>query len=586
MKAFLVDLTHGGVKISSELAKRDYEVFAYDLYGTLKSQDEDFLKSCGVEAIKSLDDFKEAIKSNSSFLKKAKLDDSSPADKNENLNNSTSINNKEQDLDDFEKDLIINPIHSSLNIRDLLDDVSNDLKLNADEKNQFLDSFEILNHHSATRLVLSAWREKSKKENVDCIELTGVKGKTSVASMLKYILLEDEKDTLLLSSLGAHLFKNSNVNGELENSEECKDIRLLKNISITPANIINTIQYAGKIVNPKCSGQEDELENRLNYNAAIFENSLGVCGLGDIAVLTNIVENYPIAKGSSNAREAKKQVFYCPLVVIEAETLNEHYPEESDLFQDKINTFSISDDSANVYAYDIDYRLNLSEIKIRYHDLKVSGSEDLNEEDLKVYGSEDLNEEDLKVSGSEDLRNGEIIIKTFAPGRHHVLNALTALTAALSLGIDEETIQKGLRNFKGIEGRTHVRREEGSIIIEEINPGINTKAIESSINMIKNMEEYYIIIGGRYGITCEEIDEDRLSHFLYGYLLENPDANLILTDELGLSIKKQLDEMDANEKKLELKYIENYEEAQNKAMMENKNILFIYRSNYSQISKR
>ena len=42
MNAFLVDLTHGGVKISSELAKSgEYEnVFAYDLYGTLKEEDE------------------------------------------------------------------------------------------------------------------------------------------------------------------------------------------------------------------------------------------------------------------------------------------------------------------------------------------------------------------------------------------------------------------------------------------------------------------------------------------------------------------------------------------------------------------
>ena len=62
MNAFLVDLTHGGVKISSELAKSgEYEnVFAYDLYGTLKEEDENFLKACGVRVLKDRDDFKEA----------------------------------------------------------------------------------------------------------------------------------------------------------------------------------------------------------------------------------------------------------------------------------------------------------------------------------------------------------------------------------------------------------------------------------------------------------------------------------------------------------------------------------------------
>lgn len=551
MNAFLVDLTHGGVKISSELAKSGkYEnIFAYDLYGTLKEEDETFLKTCGVRVIKDLDDFKEAIETYSNFLSNEK----NKSDKH-NLNISEEFsenlpNKKEKDSNYPRKDLIINPIHSPLNISNLLDETSDDLKLSIDEKNQFSNSFEILSHHTATKLVLSSWREKAKKENVDCIEITGVKGKTSVAYMLKEIMLEIEKNTLLLSSLGAHLFINDH------NRSEVEDIVLMKNISITPANIINTIQYANNI-NPKHSH-----EDSLNYDAAIFENSLGVCGLGDVGVLTNIVENYTIAKGSSNARNAKKQVFNCPMVVIEEETLKEHYPKESEIFSGRINTFSIYDSSSNVFAQSIDYNLNQSKIKVRYHD--------------------------LKVLGSEKSKNGEICIKTFAPGRHHVLNALTALTVALTLGIDGEAIQKGLKNFNGIEGRTHLTKVGDSLIIEEINPGINTKAIESSIGMIRNIEDYHIIIGGRYGITCEEIDEDKLSDFLNSYIMENPDVDLILTDELGLSIKKKLDKLnDANSKNHEIKYIESYEEAQNKAIMENKNILFIYRSNYSQISKR
>ena len=542
MNAFLVDLTHGGVKISSELAKSgEYEnVFAYDLYGTLKEEDENFLKACGVRVLKDRDDFKEAIESYSTFLNNKKHESDGP-----NLNINKEFSEKTPNY--LEKDLIINPIHSPLNISNLLDEASEDLKLDINEKNQFSNSFEILSHHSATKLVLSSWSEKAKKENVDCIEITGVKGKTSVAYMLKEIMLEIEKNTLLLSSLGAHLFINDH------NRSEVEDIVLMKNISITPANIINTIQYANNI-NPKHSH-----EDSLNYDAAIFENSLGVCGLGDVGVLTNIVENYTIARGSSNAREAKKQVFNCPMVVIEEETLKEHYPKESEIFSGRINTFSIYDSSSNVFAQSIDYNLNQSKIKVKYHD--------------------------LKILGNEKSKNGEIIIKTFAPGRHHVLNALTALTVALTLGIDDEAIQKGLENFNGIEGRTHLTKVGDSIIIEEINPGINTKAIESSIGMIRNIEDYHIIIGGRYGITCEEIDEDKLSDFLNAYMMENPDVNLILTDELGLSIKKKLDKLNNANSKI-IKYIENYEEAQNKAIIENKNILFIYRSNYSQISKR
>ena len=60
MNVFLVDLTHGGVKISSELAKsKKYDnVFAYDLYNTLKKEDEILLDTYNVKVLKDLDSLK------------------------------------------------------------------------------------------------------------------------------------------------------------------------------------------------------------------------------------------------------------------------------------------------------------------------------------------------------------------------------------------------------------------------------------------------------------------------------------------------------------------------------------------------
>ena len=546
MNVFLVDLTHGGVKISSELAKSGiYEnVFAYDLYNTLKSEDENLLITYDVNIIKDLDSFKNQLKINSEKM----------------------IERQKE-----EKDLIINPIHSSLNINELLIEIA-DL-IDSDE-DSILNQYEIINHHQATELVLSLWKEETINQDIKTIELTGVKGKTSVAFLLKEIFLENNKDTLLLSSLGAYLFR--------KNKDNEQKLVLQKDISITPANIINTIQLAKKIANPKCSTfpicdknldldermeendiQEDFNENPytdLNYEMAIFENSLGICGLADIGILTNLVENYSIAKGQSDAREAKRQVFKSPSIVIEYETLNEFYPNEKEEYKDKINSFSLSDTDANVYCESIDYDIDNTIAKIIYHDLKTI--------DGKVI-------------------NGMLNMDCFAPGPHHILNVLAASTTALALGIEEETIQNALSNFKGIDGRTNVREiDEGNglRIIEEINPGINTKAIESSINMIKGIDNYYIIIGGKYGVTCEEIDEDKLSKFLHEYLTHNPNTNLILTDELGKSLENKINEMDENKFKIE--YVEDYKEAQNKAIENKKNILFIYRSNYSQVSKR
>lgn len=557
MNIFLVDLTHGGVKISSEMAKSGkYEkVFAYDLYNTLKEEDESLLNVYNVKTIKDLDHFKEELKSNSMIKIK------------ENNN---------------EKDLIINPIHSSLDIKKLLLEINNSINKETDfkvEDDEIISQYEIINHHQSTELVLSNWKEETKNQNIQTIEITGVKGKTSTAFLLKEIFLENNKNTLLLSSLGAYLFRKNEANEQ--------KLILQKNISITPANIISTIQLAKKIANPKCSTFpicdknkdleerieennifEDHIENPykdLNYDMAVFENSLGTCGLGDIGILTNLVENYSIAKGSSNAREAKKQVFKCPLVTIEYETLNEFFKEEKEDWKEKINSFSLNNKDANVYCNSIDYDIDKTNIKITYHDLKTNNGK---------------------------LINGEFSIDSFAPGPHHVLNILAAVTTALELCIDEETIQNALRNFKGIDGRTNVRQIGASNarlrIIEEINPGINTKAIESSINMIKDIDDYYIIIGGKYGVTCEEIDEDKLSGFLHEYMSSNPNTNLILTDEVGKSLHKKINslEKEEDENKFQIKFIEDYNEAQNLAIENNKNILFIYRSNYSQVSKR
>ena len=546
MNVFLVDLTHGGVKISSELAKSGkYEkVFAFDIYNTLKKEDEDLLNTYDVNIIKGLDSFKNQIKSN-------------------------SISNIESN--NTHKDLIINPIHSSLNVKELLIEISGSIDSNEDE---ILGQYEILNHHEATELVLRNWKEETKNQNIKTIEITGVKGKTSVSFLLKEIFIENNKDTLLLSSLGAYLFR--------KNNDSQQKIILQKNISITPANIINTIQLAKKIANPKCNTFpicdknkdldemiEDEIISEeyndnpykdLNYDMAIFENSLGICGLADIGILTNLVENYSIAKGSSNARDAKKQVFKSPLVIIKYETLDEFYKDEKEKYSNKINSFSLDNTDANVFCESIDYDIDNTNIKITYHNLRTIDNK---------------------------LTNGKLNIDSFAPGSHHVSNILSAATTALALGIDEETIQNALSKFKGIDGRTNVRQIDGTDlrIIEEINPGINTKAIESSINMIKDIDNYYIIIGGKYGVTCEEIDEDKLSKFLHEYMMNNPNTNLILTDELGASLETKISSL--NEKgDFKIDFIEDYHEAQNKAIDDNKNILFIYRSNYSQVSKR
>ena len=387
-------------------------------------------------------------------------------------------------------------------------------------------NYEFITHHQAVKEILNGWGADIPK-----IEITGVKGKTSSVFMLKEILIDE--NPLILSSLGAMLFENE------------KEKILKKDISITPANIKETIDLAYKSANPICEIASGKVKskNLRKYNSAILESSLGACGIGDVGLLTNIAENYPIAKNNSDAATAKRQIFNCDVVVCEKESFDKYY---SDISFDKLNTFSIDNSEANLYLKSVMCSLDETIMKVKFNDIKT-------------------------INGNSI--NGNLEVKTFAPGMHLVSNVLGVIATAISLEIDYDKIVKGLENYKGIEGRSNKKLIGNSIIIEEINPGINTKAIEESINMIKDVENYYIAVGGDYGITCEEIDEDKVSSYL-----DDKNFNLILTGDVGKGIYEKM------AKKPLL--IENYEDVYELAINDNKNLLFIYRSNYAELSKR
>ena len=243
MNNLVIDMTHGGVKIATSLAKTGQNVLAYDLYNTLTDSDAKTLKGYNIKLIQL------------------------------------------EELKNFKGDMnVIYPIHMPLSF--------NQIKSHNPDL-----SYKFKSHHEIIRDLLKCWGEDILK-----VEVTGVKGKTSAVFMLKEILIDE--NPLILSSLGALLYENK------------KEIVLKKNISITPANIKETVDLAYKISNPICEIAQGtvESENKRKYNSAIFESSLGVSGIGDVGLLLNIAENYPIAKGKSSASEAKKQVFRCPCV--------------------------------------------------------------------------------------------------------------------------------------------------------------------------------------------------------------------------------------------------------------------------------
>ncbi len=472
MNNLVIDLTHGGVKLAASLAKKGENVYAYDLYNTIKDDDLNLLNSHDVELIQ--------------------------------LN----------DLSNFKGDLnVVYPIHMPMGFDEI---TSYNPKLN----------YTFMTHHECVSRLLSDWAQDIPK-----VEITGVKGKTTSVFMLKEILIK--RNPLILSSLGAMLFEDS------------KEFILKRNISITPANIKETVDLAYKISNPVCeiASGEVESENLKKYSSAIFESSLGVSGIGDVGLLLNIAEDYPIAQGRSSASTAKRQVFRCKCVCIEKEAFDAYY---SDVVHTKVNTFSLDDKKANLYLKNADYSLDKTTAEIEYREIKI-------------------------VNG--EMISGNIKLETFAPGKHHMSNLLGVVLTALSLEIPADEIKENIKNFRGIPGRTNKKEIGNSTVIEEINPGLNTEAIKQSINMISNLDDYYISIGGDYGITCEEIDEDRLSEFL-----EKLENEVILTGPVGLSISKKLTK--------DHQFIKNPRDVYDLAVENRKNLLFIYRSDYRKVTFR
>jgi coenzyme F430 synthetase len=369
-----------------------------------------------------------------------------------------------------------------------------------------------LTHHDAVKLILN------HEIKVPIVEVTGVKGKTSVVWILKEIL--SHKKPLVLSSLGVEVFDGESW------------IQLKENISITPASIIEAWKLA---------------EN-YEIGICIFETSLGGTGLADVGVLTNIAENYPIANNSSNASRAKSQIFKSKLVACDQESFNQEYFE----FKEKTNTFGIINNSIiqpNLTAKNINFGFDKTDFDLELSDFKTT---------------------------SGNIIGGTLKLSTFAPAPIHINNVLAAVSASLMLGIPKEKICAGLSQFTGLKGRTTIRESDGVRIVEEINPGLNVTAVEEAIKMMEDLDDFTMIFGGKYGVTCEEIDEKSVS---YVFNSLNDEIKLILVDELGKNVNDLI--------KRNSYYYTDLKDAVNYALKTNSsNILIVYRSNYSDVEKR
>ncbi|MGB9201045.1 hypothetical protein [Methanobacterium sp.] len=101
-------------------------------------------------------------------------------------------------------------------------------------------------------------------------------------------------------------------------------------------------------------------------------------------------------------------------------------------------------------------------------------------------------------------------------------------------------------------------------------------SVKKAISMVENMENVGVIFGGKYGVTCEEIDEKSVSDVLDEI---DEDIPLILIDKLGANVKNIL--------KRNSIYSNDLDDAMENVVDNNlENVLLIYRSNFSDLKNR
>ena len=111
------------------------------------------------------------------------------------------------------------------------------------------------------------------------------------------------------------------------------------------------------------------------------------------------------------------------------------------------------------------------------------------------------------------------------------------MCVGLLLDIPIKTITSNIKDTLPIEGRGSIKYIEDKIVLEDINPGLNTTSISKCIsNLERYSNNYVLIVGGDYGITCEEIDEEKLSKYI-----STIDSPIVLTGDVGYNLLKKLD---------------------------------------------
>jgi len=157
-------------------------------------------------------------------------------------------------------DLVIAPVHLNPNFEIV--------------KQALEDNIPFMSHHEAVKEIAAI---NNLFAGIKVLEVTGTVGKTSVCELMCQLV----KNNKVLSHTSS-ITRFKSPENEIQ----------FPRLGSTPANVLKVMKIAR--------------EKNLKPDIAVFEISLGLTGIGDVAVITSLEVDYRVAGGTKDAVEVKK----------------------------------------------------------------------------------------------------------------------------------------------------------------------------------------------------------------------------------------------------------------------------------------
>jgi len=347
----------------------------------------------------------------------------------------------------------------------------------------------VLTHHQAVGQL--AQQTKTLQDAL-VFEVTGVKGKTTTASLLGGAF--SDRKLLTLTSRGLEIRENGKYVAK-------------KQLSITPANILSALDLVR--------------EFDFNPEVCIFEVSLGGTGLADVNILTTLSPEYSIAQGTKTSTFAKLQMLSnakansCLVMPTATESLAD--PGRC------LNTFG--DKGANVRYENIEP----GEVTIAYNNL------------ARIDGRRVSGEVRFTPTGCYDLASYENALLCF-------------VTAALSSKLDPEVVAHKLAHFKGVMGRMSAAVIKKRLLVDNSNSGLEVtsikRAIRYGLTFKKAGHKAVLIIGVEAKNVCDGIAPEAVAPLaeeaalddvvVVGDQMRTSRANVVRSNDLESALRAAL----------------------------------------------